>query len=306
MEKVLSADERIRRAEEIYYGKMNKDIKKVQPIYKREQKRKGSLLLKILIVLIIIISVYAYQNCTYIFSEQFLTDINNLKIKQKLEDAFNYIKDNFLLDTVNTTNEVIENNQEEDRIEQNLATMMEDTLAAYVEVNNVESNNIESNEVLNIDRDALDLQNVEDIQIDNAEKSQEEPIENDLSNLSEMEIDAKVVKENYSLIVPLQGQITSEFGHRTSEYKNVTSYHTGIDIAQNIGADIISSMDGNVVLVSSQGDYGNHIKIESGEVLTLYAHCSRILVAEGDEVKQGQKIAEVRKYRKCYWTTLTF
>lgn len=47
------------------------------------------------------------------------------------------------------------------------------------------------------------------------------------------------------------------------------------------------------MISSSQGDYGNHIKIVSGNVTTLYAHCKTLYVKEGDEIKQGMEIAEV-------------
>ena len=52
-------------------------------------------------------------------------------------------------------------------------------------------------------------------------------------------------------------------------------------------------MEGTVEEVSSYGDYGNHLKITNGEVSTLYAHCSKILVNQGDYISQGQKIAKV-------------
>lgn len=52
-------------------------------------------------------------------------------------------------------------------------------------------------------------------------------------------------------------------------------------------------MEGTVTQVSSQGDYGKHIRIVNGEITTLYAHCSKIYVKEGDNIKQGQEIAEV-------------
>ena len=52
-------------------------------------------------------------------------------------------------------------------------------------------------------------------------------------------------------------------------------------------------MDGTVTVSSSEGEYGKHIDIENGEILTRYAHCSKLLVKEGQKVKQGDKIAEV-------------
>ena len=38
---------------------------------------------------------------------------------------------------------------------------------------------------------------------------------------------------------------------------------------------------------------GKHIKIRCNNIITVYAHCSKIFVKEGQIVAQGQKIAEV-------------
>ena len=69
--------------------------------------------------------------------------------------------------------------------------------------------------------------------------------------------------------------------------------HTGIDIAANTGTKIVAAMEGTVTVSSTTGDYGYHIKITNGDVSTLYAHCSKLYVKEGDVVTQGQEIAEV-------------
>ena len=42
------------------------------------------------------------------------------------------------------------------------------------------------------------------------------------------------------------------------------------------------------MLVSSKGDYGKHIKIQSDNIQTLYAHCSKILVNENETVEIGK------------------
>ena len=59
------------------------------------------------------------------------------------------------------------------------------------------------------------------------------------------------------------------------------------------GTVIGSAIDGKVIEVSTAGDYGKHIKIENGDLVTLYAHCSKIYVVEGQEVGQGEAIGEV-------------
>lgn len=101
------------------------------------------------------------------------------------------------------------------------------------------------------------------------------------------------VKNSYSFIIPLNGTITSFFGNRESSNKNVAGYHTGIDISAVEGTKIKSSISGKVIEISDKGNYGNHLKIQNQDIITLYAHCKTIFVKKGDEITQGQDIAEV-------------
>ena len=94
------------------------------------------------------------------------------------------------------------------------------------------------------------------------------------------------------MVVPTQGVVTSGYGEREPT-DIISANHAGIDIGGEVGTEIIAAMEGTVEEVSSYGDYGNHLKITNGEVSTLYAHCSKILVNQGDYISQGQKIAEV-------------
>ena len=128
----------------------------------------------------------------------------------------------------------------------------------------------------------------------NIEENVVENLEEKISSISEMEIDINNLKSAYSFIKPLSNyQVSSGFGARESEYQNVSGYHTGIDLAAESGKTINAFMEGIVDLVSKEGDYGKHIKIRSNNVTTLYAHCSKILVKEGQIVAQGQPIAQV-------------
>ena len=68
--------------------------------------------------------------------------------------------------------------------------------------------------------------------------------------------------------------------------------HWGLDLANKKGTPIMASERG-VVIYTGHGfhGFGNLIVIEhNGEWATLYAHLSKILIKEGDEVKQGQQI----------------
>jgi len=123
--------------------------------------------------------------------------------------------------------------------------------------------------------------------------------------ISQMELDANFIKNNFEIVVPVNGTITSRFGSRTPT-DIISANHAGIDIGTYEGTKIIAAMDGKVTVVSSIGDYGNHVKIENGNVSTLYAHCKIIYVKEGDEVKKGTEIAEVGSTGRATRSSFTF
>lgn len=87
---------------------------------------------------------------------------------------------------------------------------------------------------------------------------------------------------------PSRGSITSNYGARWGKV------HKGIDIAGNIGDPIKAALDGKVIEAYYSSSYGNVITIEHGNgIQTLYAHCSKLLAKEGQEVKRGDIIAKI-------------
>lgn len=93
--------------------------------------------------------------------------------------------------------------------------------------------------------------------------------------------------------VPGYNYISSEFGPRDKfGYK----YHYGMDITGgNIyGKKIVAAESGTVVKSRVDSAFGYYILINHGNgKLTRYAHCSKLIVKEGQYVNRGQKIAEV-------------
>ena len=146
-----------------------------------------------------------------------------------------------------------------------------------------------------IDLQIGETSEIEEIQKQNSEELNEniEKENNEVIELSQMEQDANFVKENISIIKPINGTISSRYGLRNPTTVTVPKNHTGIDLAETTGTKIVSATDGTVILNSSKGDYGNHLKIQNGDATFIYAHCSKLYVNEGDIIQQGQEIAEV-------------
>ncbi|HMO02057.1 MAG TPA: M23 family metallopeptidase [Oligoflexia bacterium] len=84
-------------------------------------------------------------------------------------------------------------------------------------------------------------------------------------------------------------KINSPFGKRWA------NFHEGIDLKADLGAPILSSISGKVVFSGVYGSYGKMLVIRRGNLLTVYAHCSKLLVIKGAFVRRGEKIAEVGK-----------
>lgn len=99
-------------------------------------------------------------------------------------------------------------------------------------------------------------------------------------------------KSTGSMVWPLNGQITSEFGWRTHPIFGTSKYHSGLDIAGDYGLPIVAA-DGGVVIYSGWiSGYGNAVIIDhGGGITTLYGHNDSLAVGEGQNVSQGQTIA---------------
>lgn len=269
MERTLSVEERIKRAEEIYNRRMgNEDRRRVTipQEEKKDIKLLKKLILQIIACLLIYFIFYNIQNNNYIFSEDFTSKAKEIlsydtNFPQLYENAKQWI-----LQFVNK-----EKNDEE---EMNVITP-EESIGGAVE-NEVVNEEVQDNKTTDNNNDTNNI----DTTSEQTELTQEEK-------------DIKAIKETTSFIKPVEGIISSKFGQREPTTSTVPKNHTGTDIAANTGTKIKAATDGEVVLSSEQGDYGKHLKIQIGEVSIIYAHCNNLYVKQGDKITQGQEIAEV-------------
>ncbi|NLC88281.1 MAG: M23 family metallopeptidase [Clostridiaceae bacterium] len=285
MERAISPEERIKRAEEIYNRrKMQSGIRvstsNVNTKSKVEYSLFKKLVLQILICLVIYFIFYLIRNSNYIFSEDVINKTKNflsydINFQQVYVELENYYNNNIKTILKSNNNE---SNIEENNIEENLEKSNEENVQGSLNVS-VEEVGIGGGEE---GSDLLENEIVKDVSADEENKVE----------LSQMEIDANEIKKNYNLIRPLKGTVSSRFGPRTPT-NIISANHAGIDIAANEGTVFISSMEGKVTCVATEGGYGNHIYIQNNDVITLYAHCKSIYLKEGESVSQGQKIGEV-------------
>lgn len=85
--------------------------------------------------------------------------------------------------------------------------------------------------------------------------------------------------------------ITSGFGWRRHPVLNEMKFHSGIDIGVPMGTPIHALTDGIVEYAGVMSGYGNVVMINHGNIISLYAHNSSLLVSVGQAVKGGQLIS---------------
>ena len=89
-------------------------------------------------------------------------------------------------------------------------------------------------------------------------------------------------------------RITSYYGNRKDPFTGKTAYHSGYDFACAKGTKIYAADSGTVVIAKWNGGYGNCVTINhGGGIMTLYGHCSELLVTAGQKVSRGDVIAKV-------------
>ena len=128
----------------------------------------------------------------------------------------------------------------------------------------------------------------------------------DLDQLSNQRTDLMTVIESRlfeqkikKMMVPTQapvqtGILGSTFGWRIDPFTGRSALHTGLDFPSEPGTPIYAAAGGVVVTQEFHPQYGNMIEIDHGnDLITRYAHSSRVFVKKGDLIKRGQKIAEV-------------
>ena len=298
MERIISEEEKIKRAEEISARRQNRISAESINV-----KRKVSKLSKLFIQVIVCICIFGIM---YFLSQKNSFAIEKIKPIMATDTDFVKVYNdlNEIMMSIIKEDEKIENKENNDNEKNN-------SEQSGQEITKQENNQNEiTNEENNENKEENDNQNVEsennNEQIENEEQNSTEKQEsvaeenqsngagggNDGTQESETNDDVTYIKSKASFIKPVSGTITSPYGARTPT-DIISANHAGVDIGAWSGTEIVASMEGTVELVSSVGDYGNHLKITNGDISTLYAHCSTIVVKEGDYISQGQKIAEV-------------
>jgi len=288
MERVLSDEEKLRRAIEISQRRNNRNYRTINSATlvnvkeKKEYKLFKKMIIQIIICFLIYLIFHLIVSTNYVFSPDV---IKNTKDILNYDINFPEIYNNLMLflNSKTSTNQTIKQNGIENNIIQVNEQLVENNAVQNTVI--TEKNNlIETENTVREDEN----KNEETGTIEN----NKEPEKQEISKTQE-ELDSEAVSLICKFQKPLSGTVTSEFGAREATIEGMTTDHKGIDIAANSGTSIKAAIGGTVSVATENSEYGKFIKIVNGDVMTVYAHCKTLKVKVGDKIKSGQTIATV-------------
>ena len=124
-------------------------------------------------------------------------------------------------------------------------------------------------------------------------KKQLEEKKSELENSSDLKDIGSI--DNITYPVESGGRISSEYGTRVDPITGTTgAFHNALDIATAENTTIYATFGGKVTEAGYDRYLGNYVRISHGSGLeTIYGHCNKLIVKDGDSVSQGDAIAEV-------------
>ena len=159
MERTMTVEERIRRAEEIYERRkrnegltvVQEEINKKEKNEKKDIKLLKKMLIQLLVCICIYLVIYTIQNKQYIFSEDFINKVNeiisyDIDFKKLYEDTKNYVMGIFSKENQN------EENNDTNAIEN---TETNNGIGGAVEEHTEENGQVEENQ--NLSQEELEM-----------------------------------------------------------------------------------------------------------------------------------------------------
>jgi murein DD-endopeptidase MepM/ murein hydrolase activator NlpD len=108
-----------------------------------------------------------------------------------------------------------------------------------------------------------------------------------------MESRRKII-ENTPSLWPVNGYIVGAFGKKSNSYSSGSDFNKGIDIAAYPGTEIHSTAPGTVDSIKWDPIQGLTVSVKHKYgFTTVYSHCQRVSVEEGQAVSKGETIAYV-------------
>lgn len=104
----------------------------------------------------------------------------------------------------------------------------------------------------------------------------------------------KTMKSKVMIMYPAKKMfpVSSAFGNRINPVTKVNEFHSGVDFAMPEGTELFAPDSAVVSVIREDAKGGKQIVLQHpNNIMTGYAHLSKIMVKKGDTLKQGDLFA---------------
>ncbi|WP_461207335.1 peptidoglycan DD-metalloendopeptidase family protein [Clostridium sp. DL1XJH146] len=232
----------------------------------------------------LIISIVFFVYLVFLFidmknAEKELKNMDSLETNVKRLTDDNKVKEEELGEYHNVEDEIKDKLQKIEELEKQIQEKMEST-----------------NDLKEIEIVKLTYGEMNDEIIDLSYSQLPEKLDEKIEDLKCIMDDVEAVKRDNDRIptlMPATGNITSYFGYRSNPFSGGGSeFHSGVDIANSTGTEIVATADGYVIQSGVSSGYGNLVAIDhKNGYVSYYGHNSSLVVKEGEWVEKGQLIS---------------
>ncbi|WP_053957510.1 M23 family metallopeptidase [Inediibacterium massiliense] len=107
---------------------------------------------------------------------------------------------------------------------------------------------------------------------------------------------SKSENSKYNFVVPMEGDIISNYGENTEPLLHTKTFQRGVDIQVKEKKEIVCIGDGEVVEVGEGDSLGKYIKVKHNtNIFSLYGNCSDVYAKKGQKIQKGESIAVIHK-----------
>ena len=117
---------------------------------------------------------------------------------------------------------------------------------------------------------------------------------NDMLGVLETQLFEQAVKKKMlPTMMPVEAPFNaSAFGRRIDPFTGEWTMHEGIDFLADMGSPVSAAATGVVQFAGFHPQYGYMVDVDHGnDLVTRYAHLSKLFVKDGDVVQRGQRMA---------------
>ncbi len=292
MERIISDDERIKRAEDVMLRRKNmieSDNINTSVIHINKISK---VIIKLIICLCIYCGLYYIRNNQ---NESNNKIINNLKSVLSYDINLNEIYSKFSKYFDKTDNALRNNDNLGNKANNTDANLMGEKNGEEIKETKNEDIDTQSKSFYEEKEDGTEKKDssIESIALLGIGGELENEYDPDETSNEITNEDVWYIKNNIGVCKPIEEYVvTSRFGKREGS-SMVSSNHKGIDLGAATGTVIKSASKGVVIEASNIGDFGLHLKIKQDDIVAIYGHCSELMVSEGDKVNIGDEIAKV-------------